>query len=103
MPFLPSRTRLLIALGVFGVLMLATGLAWDLVAHARDSGLAAEEGVLSLDNPSHVLVGVGILAATIGLLGTAWDVLKAAATDGPPFTRSPTPAPGSTLAHLING
>ena len=73
---IPSRrARAFIAVGVLGVFLLATGLTWDLVAHARDSDLVAEEGVFSLDNPSHVLIGLGILAAATGLLGTAWEVL----------------------------
>jgi hypothetical protein len=81
MPTVSGRTRVFITVGVFGILLLATGLAWDLVAHARDSGLAAEEGVLSFGNPSHVLIGLGILAAVAGLLGTAWEILVAGRDD----------------------
>jgi hypothetical protein len=73
---IPSRrVRWFIALGILGVLLLATGLTWDLVSHARDSNLATEEGVLSLDNTSHVIIGLGIVAVATGLLGTAWEVL----------------------------
>ena len=86
MPTTSRRTRLFIGLGVLGLLMVATGLAWDLVAHARDSNLAAEEGVLSLGNPSHLVLGLGILAAAVGILGTAWELLVSG-TDDPKRAR----------------
>ena len=40
--------------------------------HSSDSTLAAREGVVTLQNPSHVLIFAGISLIVAGLLGTAW-------------------------------
>jgi len=95
--------RWFITVGVFGVLLLATGLTWDLVAHARDSHLAAEEGVLSLDNPSHVVIALGILAAVTGFLSTAWEVLKKQASRTEARLTGLTVLVGLALAAGVGG
>ncbi|HEX7146895.1 MAG TPA: hypothetical protein VF512_05250, partial [Actinomycetota bacterium] len=55
--------------GAGGLVLLVVGLAWDAVLHARDPGLAAEEGVFALSNPGHLLVGIGIALVAVGLAG----------------------------------
>jgi hypothetical protein len=39
------------------------------VLHARDPGLAAQEGVFALSNPGHLLAGIGIALVAVGLAG----------------------------------
>ena len=50
-------------------MVLVGGLAWDVVLHARDPGLAASEGVFTLSNPGHLLAGIGIALVAVGLAG----------------------------------
>ena len=66
---LASRLLRMVLLGAGGLLLLVAGLAWDAVLHARDPGLAAEEGVFALSNPGHVLAGTGIALVAVGLAG----------------------------------
>ena len=56
-----------LAVSLFGFLLVALGLAIDFVLHANDSNLAAEEGLFTLENPGHVLLGVGLVATALGL------------------------------------
>jgi hypothetical protein len=66
---LPSRLARMVLVGVGGLVLLVAGLAWDAVLHARDPGLAAEEGVFALSNPGHLLAGIGIALVAVGLAG----------------------------------
>jgi hypothetical protein len=70
-PSASSASRLLrmVLVGAGGLVLLVVGLAWDAVLHARDPGLAAEEGVFALSNPGHLLAGIGIALVAVGLAG----------------------------------
>ena len=66
---LASRQLRMVLVGAGGLVLLVVGLAWDAVLHARDPGLAAEEGVFALSNPGHLLAGIGIALVAVGLAG----------------------------------
>jgi hypothetical protein len=72
---LASRLLGMVLVGAAGLVLLLVGLAWDAVLHARDPGLAAEEGVFALSNPGHLLAGIGIALVAVGLAGALTDLV----------------------------
>ena len=74
------RLHWFVAVGLLGLLLITVGLAIDIVLHARDPGLAGEEGLLRLENPGRVLLGAGIAATALGLGGVASTLIAAAGT-----------------------
>ncbi len=63
--------RALWALAVAGLAIHFAGLGWDVYQHSTDSTLAAREDVLSLSNPSHLLIVSGMAIVAAALLGMA--------------------------------
>src|SRR2546430_10025147 len=76
-----KRLGMFLGLGFFGVVLLLTGLAWDAVVHAHDPSLAGREGIFTLRNPGHVLLGLGIGLVLVSLIGGC-ETLLAASTSG---------------------
>jgi hypothetical protein len=74
-----SRTRLFLWAGVAGVAALLLGQAWDFYLHAADPTLAHREGIFTLANPGHVLLGIGLVLAVVGVLGAAYTGLPLSA------------------------
>lgn len=64
-----------LTVGVIGVASLLLGLTVDAYLHAKDPALAHREGIFTLGNPGHVLIGAGITLVAIGLLGAAYTSL----------------------------
>jgi hypothetical protein len=69
------RTAAFLTAGLLGVAALLTGLALDSYLHARDPGLAHREGIFTLSNPGHVLLGIGIALVVVGIVGAAYTAL----------------------------
>lgn len=63
--------RILWALAAAGVALHLLGLGWDAYLHARDSSLAAREGVFTLTNPSHLLAIAGLALTATAVAGVA--------------------------------
>jgi hypothetical protein len=61
--------------GLLGVAALLAGLALDSYLHAKDPGLAHREGIFTLNNPGHVLLGIGIGLVVVGVVGAAYTTL----------------------------
>lgn len=68
------KYRALWSAAALGVALHLAGLGWDAYMHARDSSLAAREGIFTLSNPSHALIIGGLALTTASLLGMgfAW-------------------------------
>ena len=62
-------------LACLGAALLLMGLSLDSYLHARDPTLAHREGVFTLDNPGHVLLGTGIALVVAGLVAAVYAVL----------------------------
>jgi hypothetical protein len=77
-----KRLGMFLGLGFVGVVLLLTGLAWDAVTHANDPSLAGREGIFTLSNPGHALMGLGIGSVMVGLIGGCATLL-ASAVEGP--------------------
>jgi len=69
------RLAAFLSAGLLGVVALLGGLALDSYLHARDPSLAHREGIFTLSNPGHVLLGIGIALVVVGLVGAAYTSL----------------------------
>lgn len=69
------RTAAFLSAGLLGVLALLGGLAVDSYLHAQDPTLAHREGLFTLGNPGHVLLGIGIALVVVGVVGAAYTAL----------------------------
>lgn len=75
-----KRLGIFLGLGFVGVVVLLTGMAWDAVAHASDPSLAGREGIFTLRNPGHALMGLGIGMVLVSLIGGCETLLASAAS-----------------------
>src|SRR5215472_11113744 len=69
------RNTAFVYAGLAGVVALLGGLALDSYLHARDPSLAHREGVFTLTNPGHLMLGIGIALVVVGVLGVAYTTL----------------------------
>lgn len=69
------RTAAFLSAGLLGVMALLAGLALDSYLHARDPSLAHREGIFTLSNPGHVLLGIGLGLVVLGVVGAAYTTL----------------------------
>jgi hypothetical protein len=70
------KYRALWAGAMAGLALHLSGLAWDVYRHSADSTLAQREDVLSLANPSHLMIVVGMAVVAACLLGIAFAWLQ---------------------------
>src|SRR5258708_32358516 len=70
-----KRLAAFLILGIAGVAALLLGLSLDAYLHARDPPLAHREGIFTLSNPGHVLLGVGIALVVLALVGASYTSL----------------------------
>src|SRR5215470_8244925 len=69
------RNTAFVYAGLAGVVALLGGLALDSYLHARDPSLAHREGVFTLTNPGHLMLGIGIALVVVGVVGAAYTTL----------------------------
>ena len=67
-----NKLAVFLITGVVGVAALLLGLALDAYLHVQDPSLAHREGIFTLSNPGHVLLGTGIALVVIGLIGASY-------------------------------
>ena len=70
-----NRSTAFLGAGVLGVAALLLGQAWDFYLHAADPTLAHREGIFTVTNPGHMLLGVGLVLVVVGVLGAAYSHL----------------------------
>jgi hypothetical protein len=70
-----KRLAVFLTIGLLGAASLLLGLALDAYLHAQDPTLAHREGIFTLSNPGHVLLGAGIVMVVVGLFGAAYTSL----------------------------
>jgi hypothetical protein len=70
-----TKTAAFLSAGLLGVLTLLSGLAVDSYLHAKDPGLIHREGLFTLTNPGHLLLGTGIGLVVLGVVGAAYIAL----------------------------
>jgi hypothetical protein len=70
-----TKTAAFLLAGLLGVVTLLSGLALDSYLHARDPGLIHREGLFTLTNPGHLLLGAGISLVVFGVVGAAYTAL----------------------------
>ncbi|HYR49198.1 MAG TPA: hypothetical protein VES90_03360, partial [Candidatus Eisenbacteria bacterium] len=67
-----KKLAIFLTIGLLGATALLLGLALDAYLHAQDPTLAHREGIFTLTNPGHVLLGAGIVMVVVGLIGAAY-------------------------------
>ena len=70
-----KKLAIFLSIGLLGAAALLLGLALDAYLHAQDPTLAHREGIFTLSNPGHVLLGTGIALVVVGLFGAAYTSL----------------------------
>jgi hypothetical protein len=95
-----DRASFYVALSLFGFLLIAIGLATDFVLHANDSSLAADEGIFTLRNPGHLLLGIGLIVVAVGL-GRVASIMIGVADDESRLLRIARVSLGIAVAALI--